>query len=204
MRACNLIPIMRKERRRRRSLRQRWGVAIGLYAAVALGTSVYLVTVNNPVLAQASARAIQTIDQEQDRLRRELGQTKTQLVAARRQLDRANMIVSHPDFSPLLGLLARERRGEVVLESCNLRAGAVTSAQSPLDRRPQEYVLVLAGIAREAKGISAYAASLEATKAFDSVTIQEMRGRGDRTQERSVGFTLRCVLRESAAPGGKP
>lgn len=204
MRACNLIPSARKERRRQRSLRRRWGVAVGLYAAGALGASVYLVTVNNPVLARASARTIQTIDEEQDRLRRELGQTKTQLVAARRQLDRANMIASHPDFGPLLGLLARERRGEVVLESCNLRAGAMTTAPNPLDRRPTEYVLVLAGLAREAKGISAYAAALEATKAFDSVTIQEMRGRGDRTQARSVGFTLRCVLRESVTPGGKP
>lgn len=168
-----------------------------------LGMCIFLTTSNNPSQAAASSRNVRSLRADEEQLRRDLGQLKTQLLAVRKQLDRSHLIASHPDFSPLLGLLARERHGEVVLESCNLRPGAMTTATNPIERRPLEYVLTISGLAREARGISTYAAALEATKAFDSVTIQEMRGRGDRSREKSVGFSLRCVLKENANPGAK-
>lgn len=204
MNACNLLPRTRREKRRVGTLQRRWGVAVGVYALATLATCAYFTVMNGPKPASASSGAIQSLDREQDQIRRELGQLKMQLVADRRQLDRSRMIAAHPDFSPLLGVLARERRRDVVLESCSLKAGSYTTASNPMDRRPQEYVLTVSGFAREAKGISAYAGALEATKAFDSVTIQGIRGRGGLAQEKTVGFTLRCMLREAAAAGGKP
>lgn len=204
MKACNLIPVSRQRRDRHDALRRRWGIIVGAYGLAVLGACVFLTTGNNPARAAASARTIQSLNGDEEQVRRDLGQLKTQLIAARRHLDRSNTIASHPDFSPLLGVLARERRGEVVLESCSLRPGALTASPNPIERRPTEYVLTISGLAREARGISAYTAALEATKAFDSVTIQEMRGRGDRTKEKSVGFSLRCVLKEGGNPGAKP
>lgn len=204
MMSCNLIPDPRRVQRRVHTIRTRWGVVVAAYAMLAAGACVALSAMANPSHVTAATRSIQTLDRDHEQIRRELSQLKSQLVATRRQLERSAMIAAHPDFAPLLALLARERRGEVVLESCNLRAGAISASSNPIERRPQEYVLTISGLAREAKGISAYAAALEATKAFDTVTIQEMRGRGDRAGGKGVGFSLRCVLREAASAGSKP
>jgi Tfp pilus assembly protein PilN len=204
MMSCNLIPEPRRVERRVRTIRARWGAVVTAYALLAAGACVALTAMANPSRAVAATRSIQALDRDHEQIRRELMQLKSQLVATRRHLERSAMIAAHPNFSPLLALLARERRGDVVLESCNLRAGAIVASSNPIERRPQEYVLTISGLAREAKGISAYAAALEATPAFDTVTIQEMRGRGDRAGGKGVGFSLRCVLREATPTGSKP
>lgn len=206
----NLLPAPRRIARRRRARVRAWSwIGAAYLLAVAGASAAFVLTTHeggprvadvDEAVARVAARRI------------EVAALEKELTAATRNWEAARAVGHHPDWSVLLGLLARAREGEVVLERCELRADVPSARAQPQPGRRQ-YTLSVDGIARSQRAVPAYVLGLERLGVFESVTIIETRSRPPDTgtsapadpavAEDLVAFRVQATLADRAS-GARP
>lgn len=188
----NLIPLARREARRRRGRVRWWIAACTVYVALMLAG-----------LAVAQRRAPAGADRIQadlaasvaavQRAHREIAQLQSEVsrLEARTRADR--MVIEQPDWSVLLAMLAATLGEEIVLNQVTL--------EPPEAARGGEggpaYRLVLSGLGRTQQAVSQFALDLERYGLLDSVVLEETR-RERFLAEQAVGFRIHSTIRMDA------
>jgi Tfp pilus assembly protein PilN len=211
----NLIPA---RRRRARAVRRRLRAWLAIGAVYGLGLALAWSSVALSGRAPADeldARLLRVAEAiaSAETLSAELS---TQLAAARRELAAVRSVTEHPDWSILLGLVARERTQDIVLSSFELSPteppapqptppGAVTPVSSPgatpvAAPSSQGYILHLTGIGRQQRDVPRFILRLEQMGLFSRVTLLESRSRMLGESE-VFGFRVECILSDA---GGVP
>src|SRR5665213_937838 len=128
---------------------------------------------------------------------------------ARTAMDADRQIAEQPDWSHLLGVLARQSGDQIVFNSCavgpNLQADASPAAVPPAAKTPGSgasrtaLALTVSGFGRSQLAISQFVLRLEKTGLFARVAVQTHRE--TYLGGEAVSFQLICSLDEPAGKG---
>jgi Tfp pilus assembly protein PilN len=201
MMRVNLIPAHRRAARERRTRVRYWSAICGAYALL-LGVTYACCgmawSVNSDGLDQELAKASAEIED----LTRSLRGAEAEFSEAESLLDSIRGIAKQPDWSLLLGLVAKTLGDEVVLDTFRLgppqtngtvaRAQRVAAASTPKNGAP--YMLYISGYARSQAAVSRFVLRLDELDLFERVdllkTSREAMFDGDAT-----GFQVQCSFR---------
>ncbi|MDI1288830.1 MAG: hypothetical protein PSX37_02615 [bacterium] len=203
--ALNLIPAYVREATANTRRVHRWSKVLACLAATAAVAVGVALTRENP--ARDAWAGVTELESRIDTRKRELASFRAQSSALAKQMESADAVSNHPDWSAALAIIA-DRLGEsLVLDSCNLNRPRevrlpAASPAAPAPRPAQvhlAYSIELGGIATTQAAVHRYLADLQSAGLFDSVTLIETRSRplGDRTL---VGFRLSCEIVAPADP----
>lgn len=221
MNGINLIPPHTLVLRRRRKRIRAWSAATGIYAAVLGGA--YGALASGTADATGLDRRIAEIAQTTQAERAELEVMRQKASEAEREADAARMMGNHPDWSVLLGLLAKPLTAEMSLHTCEVArvektpaaaapspapplAAPQTAATTPTAATPRTdaFKVTIAGLARTQAAVTDYVLELERLTAGDQrlfdppVMIAEAKGRRIGSTD-VVAFRIECTL-SAAAP----
>jgi len=198
MNQVNLIPMARRDAKRRRAAMRRWLLICTMYALLlpASFTARYLFANGGN---QAVANNLNDVASQIAESKLTLASLKPQLVEAQRTLAANRAVSRQPDWSLLLGLIAQTLGDDVVLRNCQLNPVTEhpTGAQTPEDATtiaaPDQYLLQISGLGRTQAAVSQFILRLEQLQLFDRVnlisTAREPFGAG-----RAFGFQVECEL----------
>ncbi|MHC4448085.1 MAG: PilN domain-containing protein [Planctomycetota bacterium] len=182
----NLIPIERREARRRRARTRLW-VGVGTtYGSLWMGAAVAAVvvfTTDNRSLRAELADVAREVDQSEVTT----GGLRDDLVEAKAALEASRAVGTQPDWSVLLALLADSLGEDVVLRSCKL---------TPLGSRDgagEVIKLEVGGLARSQQAVAQVILRLEETPLFRSVKLIDTRREPFRDAH-AVAFRAECIL----------
>jgi hypothetical protein len=226
--SVNLIPASRQRQQRVFRRRQLWSVIVVVYTAVVVGaTTIFL-----PRTSDDEREVIRELSTLRDRaagLDERIRKDSDQLARARQQVSGANAVGEQPDWSVLVGMLARERQSNVTLTSLELSTVQVpvrppAGARSELDlpapgAKPaaaggaappkpkpapmrESYTLRVEGLAGDPDEAYHFAARLEQSELFKSVRVIETRPSALGVRKLS-SFRLACELTGEAMPKAK-
>ncbi len=220
----NLIPAHRRARQQARRRRAVWFKYLRGYTvllAVGCGLAFLPARADAPSLESSIAR----IDRRVESKTKELDEIRRQSNALGKQLDLARAVGEHPDWSSLLGAVARCRGDLAVLESVDLAvlkddkrdkpAGASPTPGSPAPGSPapgspapgkgarpavrEAIVVKLVGISASPAACVRFASALEQLDIFDRVLVKDTRshalGRMSATH-----FEIEATLSVMSAP----
>ena len=209
MTPINLIPAGRRAASADRRRMVRWSIGVGVYAAaVLIGCVVIRVAQDQPGATHEAEMRLAV-----DRIEQSAMASKVyakEIASLRRQLDAAVTVGRHPDWSLLLGALARARGEAVVLDSIELspvkaeaegtpakdaaKDKAKTSAPAkPVKRAGATYLMRLSGFSRTAPGVFEFAQALEAFGPLEHVTIVKTQSSRVGTLD-VTGFELTAMI----------
>ncbi len=137
----------------------------------------------------------------------EFTRTAAALNTERRKVEAASIVSKHPDWSIVLGLLARSCTPGLTLSRVDLtrldeRPGESTSRGTGKDAAPTGYSIGVQGTAPTQADATSYVLVLERSGVFDRVEIIESRAISG--QLVGATFQLRCVLIEGVPAEVKP
>lgn len=226
MNGINLVPLpIRVARRRRRRVRL-WSAATGVYTVVLLG-SLGAFASSGRSGEEFAARSVAEATAHLQTERADLEVRRQKAAEAEREAEAAHMMGNHPDWSVLLGMLAKHLAPEMTIESCELAAieptpaapktpGVPPAPPAPAPAAPAKpdpgamadsYKVTVAGLARTQSLVTDYALKLEDIRAgdeklFEHVAIVEAKGRRIGATD-VVAFKVECVLNERVAQPGR-
>ena len=197
----DLMPVFRREARRRQRRMRYWIAVIGA-CSILLVLAWTAGRTSQAQQANAVAEMRHAATDELSRSRREIGQLRGVLAEAQEHLITATIVQNQPDWSVLLTALAEHLGDDVVLDRCTL-----LPPDSPKNRRPanaasgkknlagQWFTLELGGFARRQSSVTSFALRLEKTGLFDRV---DFVGTSEQTfgKSKAIAFTLKCLLGE--------
>ncbi len=191
----NLIPIERRQARRRRIHRRAWVGACAFYAVV--WVAVFLVA-RGIVVSDDRALGEQLEDAQGRVAQAKASVTgrRVDLSEARAALE-ANLAVGRqPDWSVLLALLSTTLGDEVVLRRCRLGpVGGGPAGRAGADEAEERQIikLELMGLALTQQAVTQVILRLEQTRLFRSVKLIDTR-REPFMAGHAVAFRAECVL----------
>lgn len=197
MTGVNLIPASRLRARHRAARLRLWAVLVGLYAAALAGAYGWMHVTwggkrsNWTVALGEAENDIASSTQTLALRRAALADVEASL--------RANRAVGEqPDWSMLLGLLARHLGQDIVLESLSLRPPDSARNAAP-GAPPVAPIVALGGLARTHAAVSRFTLELENTGVFSRVTLQDTR-RTTLPRGEAVGFRIEAALGQGRTP----
>jgi hypothetical protein len=212
--AVNLIPLARLRAGQRKRRVKGWS-ALSASVGVAAGLSLGAYRVASDAAIPDLRPAMESMDKrvlEAEAASESLGR---ELASVRAQLNANETAGKHPDWSVVLGLLARERGESVVLAGCELtpakepvkaaasRGGAAQENKST-DTRRWTHTLTVDGFATSTLEAQEYCLRLEASKVFDVVTPPETFA-GEYEGRAATRFRFECRFAErEVSEGGTP
>lgn len=198
MKSVNFIPAHRLHERQRRRRLGRWGAAWAAYVVVLLGAYVCCCALygggsaHADELASTGARIQQSV--------RSIDEAHRELSAAKATLKANQAVGNPPDWSLLLGLLARSLSDEVVLRRCVLAPGwraPASSTPPPGSGRPADhpglFLLAVTGYGRTQAAVSEFVLHLEQAGLFDQVKLVKT-SREMFLSSNAIAFRLECSL----------
>ena len=196
----NLIPISRRDaRRRRRNVRwcaagcAAYALAATLFAAVAWCTW----GGDDPQIRQQLAKA----EQEIHRNEASLAQAKARLVGSQSVALATHHIEDQPDWSVLLALLAGKADDQIVIRGCEVR-----TSSSPAAGNGPALIVSVGGVARSPADAQQYVLRLERSGLFERVTLLDTHREPFLSSE-GAAFRIESILSsglsDEANPGGK-
>ncbi len=198
MMQVNLIPMHRRVARRRRTAIHRWSFACACYA-FALG----VVWVGLASTLNADRAAIESdladADLELKTTKQELAEHRRDLRRVQAHLDANREVTGLPDWSLLLGLLAKQVGDDVVLSECNLLPVEQTvqvASPSPQKNAPAAGATIslsVAGLARSQPAVSQFVLRLEELGLFTKVKLVDTR-REPFLDGNAIAFQIDCAL----------
>ena len=197
MKTTNLIPTPRLEAKRRRKQRNACAAACGAYALLLAGTlgAAHLAWSGGNESVEARLAAVQ---QDTARLERETAAARAELSAARSTLEANRTVAEQPDWSILMGLLARLTGDDVVLRSISVAPSiGQNAAPGKAPAGPQETVLEVAGVGRTPLSVSRHVLKLEGTGLFAKVVLLE-HNREPYLNANAIGFRVQCTFGDPA------
>jgi len=204
MKTINLIPAPRREAKRRRTHRNVCAAACGSYAlllAAALGVA-------HVMWSGAGAESVEVrlaaVQKDTDRLTRETATARAELAAARSTIEANRTVAEQPDWSILLGLLARLTGDDVVLRS--IAVAPSLAGQNPTTGKaaaPREVVLEVAGVGRTPLSVSRHVLKLEGTGLFAKVVLLD-HNREAYLNDNAIAFRVQCTFGDPASAHSLP
>lgn len=205
MTSVNLIPVARRDARRRRVQVRFWIGASSAYAAIVLIVIVIakmLWAFDNDALTRQVAAARSELERSESTIK----ELRTQLQQARQTWESNNAVGPQPDWSVLLSLLADLTDSEIVLRSCaiapirnksaapRLITPAGNSSNDPLlPPGAHGFTLHAAGLGRSQTSVTQFVLRLEQTQLFDQVRLIETR-REPFLDSDAIAFRLECLM----------
>jgi Tfp pilus assembly protein PilN len=205
----NLIPTARREAKRRRLRLRRWLAVCIVYAAALTAAAVFCYAAWGADASELSRRIVRT-DGQIHAATRAIAADRKALEQDRLRLQANRTVVSQPDWSTLLALVADGLGPEIVLRRCSLsleaeKQGAlpVADAEGPSQAElvatgKEHYVLRLNGLGRSQAAVWQFVLGLEKLQLFDHVHLIRT-GREPFLTGKAIAFELHCPL---AADGG--
>lgn len=193
MKPVNLIPLERQRASKRKIANRKWMQGTGLYCiAVIIATICSRVFTTDPGIVIA-----QQIKDTQDKII--AGETKlieinNSIKTAQVSLIANQQLRDQPNWSVLLKLIASKMGKSIVLTRCDLiPIFASEPAKQGHVKEPISYDFIIEGQGRSMIQINTFVLSLEETKIFNQVNLDESHHQlFSNTQ--SNYFRLRCVL----------
>lgn len=188
----SLIPLARARRADRARRRARWASAVAVAAAITA-------TLCLPALFQSGARYLtlgeeaRSLDKAIAELESRFAALQAETTAARSELEIAESVTAHPDWSLLFPILSQTIAGHARIEGLSI---------VPAERDERGYTLTLRGSAPTTRAVSDLALTLEATP-----LVQHARVDGaTRTPDNTARFiiTTRIAPLDPAAPEDTP
>lgn len=138
---------------------------------------------------------------EIDAATHELEQLQGRLEEAKLKLEANRAVGEQPDWSVLLGALAKGLDDEIVLTRCHLKGpderGRPGAGQAPeptaAGAGPERFSLETSGFGRSQAGVAQFVLRLERTKLFRAVTLVKAN-REPFMADRAVAFLIECSL----------
>jgi Tfp pilus assembly protein PilN len=204
----NLIPIARRQARRRAARIRAWMIVAPLCASLLGGAYAGL-----RVQWGGDGKDLTTDLASADALiratEREISAAKLKNAELQPMLRAARAVGNQPDWGQLLTLLASKLGEHAVLSNCTLtpapdaatpaspaprRTGRAGEGSKPQDfGRPERFTLTLSGIGRTQDAVASFISALETAGLFDRVTLQETHRTNFAAQE-AVAFKVECLL----------
>lgn len=202
----NLIPAHRRVAQLWRRRTRSWGVAVAIYALAIGGVwaGAHVVWSGSD---RALARDLAEVNTQLEDAQRMVTQLRPRLAEAQTTLAATRSVGTKPDWSLLLGVLARLLGEETVLTACELEpvitAAPTASVKLPgQDAKPsavgpsqavRRYVLRLRGLGRTQSAVSDYVLRLEQAGLFEKVTLIDTRTEPF-MDGHAVAFRVECLL----------
>jgi hypothetical protein len=171
MNNVNFIPSYRRAAEQRRRRLTQWiilGIAYGVFLATAIASG-YAVWGGG---GAALAEELENIRTQMKVTNSEIAAMRGELEAKGKTLRAEQIVVSQPDWSLLLALLARSLSDGAVLTQCDLKpevpAGAATVAAQPV---PASFSLRLSGYGKALSPVLQFAQELERAGLFDQIRL---------------------------------
>ena len=185
MMSVNLIPRAKRLRQQARRRREQWIRFLRFYAIVLAGGCALALLPAHAALPSLDS-SIARIDRRIETTTKALDQARRQLGALGTQLDLARAVGEHPDWSILLGAIARARADDAVLESFDLTLARVDDKSSKSDAakppapnaKPLQrdiVVVKLTGLCSSPASCFQFAHALEQLELFERVVVKDTR-----------------------------
>lgn len=211
---ANFIPPERAQRSRTRVVVRAWGIGLSCLALL----MAIILPAGHFALAAPDSRSRTEMDRT--KVRTEAANAEGAQIAAR-LADLAHRIVAaetagnHPDFSLLLGALARARGDDAVLTRISMvvsreasaAPAASKGAEKPAAARPaarpsQKLTITISGSASSPTKIYEFAQRLERLGVFNAVQVKNTRAAGVSQSTGSTLFELEAVALEPSSGAG--
>ena len=204
MTAVNLIPIHRRNARRRRVRLRRWVAGAAAYAillVIGYGACRTVWATGGDLTAELddTAGQIDLANEAIAALGKEMAQARLMLGASQR-------LVNQPDWSVLLVLISETLDDKIVLKRCRLqplaeqRPGQGPTGYNdartpgiPPSQMPNAFVLALNGYGQSSEDVSSFVLRLEQTGLFAQVTVRHTNREPFLANE-AIAFELVCTL----------
>jgi len=215
----NFIPGQRRLIGARRFRVRAWTVAVSAYAVLATIAFVGFATVSTGDDVSVAHR-LQLVPAEIEGSRRTVVTLSQEVAEARARLEAARTVIDQPDWSVLLGVLARALGDDVVLTSCRLGAAQTTPAGAgmtrgshnnasqsapavPVGQPPGRYLLSISGVGRSQSAVSQFVLRLERIGLFDYVSVLRTTREAYGDNE-AIGFAVEASIGNGAgnSPNG--
>ena len=206
----DFVPPRRRAMRRLRTRARAWGVVLALVVLALLASAVVLLTRGR----DDGGAVEEELARVRVRLAHETGvraELDGRIVRAEEELSLSRAIGSHPDWSVLLNLLARERGDDVVLNkvaiqrvdrpfdgSAGARGGSPGATAKPTTAGEDAFVVRVGGQARTQAAATEFTLRLEALGLFDAVRLLETKPASVPGREYS-GFLVECEIGRTPA-----
>lgn len=197
MTGVNLIPASRLRARHRATRLRLWAVVLGVYVVV-LGAAYGWMYVNWGEKRSNWTVALGQAEAEIESANQALALRRASLAEAEASLRANRAVGDQPDWSMLLGLLARRLGDDIVLESLSLRPPESARNAAP-GAPPVAPIVAIGGLARTHAAVSRFTLGLEETGVFSRVTLQDTR-RTNLPRGEAVGFRVEAALGVRRAP----
>lgn len=185
MMSVNLIPKAKRLRQQARRRREQWIRFLRFYAIVLAGGCALAMLPAHaapPSLDSSIAR----VDRRIETTTKALDESRRQLGALGKQFDLARAVGEHPDWSMLLGAIARARADDAVLESFDLSLARVedkgiksdAAKPPPPNAKPLQRDIVfvkLTGLCSSPASCFQFAHALEQLALFERVVVKDTR-----------------------------
>lgn len=183
MEPINLLPQERRDRAAAAGKAVVWLRLCFVYALM-LGIALLLGVLTLPTNVEALTAQLDATSKKIENADSRAAEMRTQLEALTRDLRRSTLVRSHPDWSPLFGLVAKQAGADIVLRRFVLGRP---------ERDGAAHALTIEGVTRQQERISLFALRLEESGLFSVVNQVEQQ----RTQIGSApgfSFTIECTL----------
>ncbi len=188
----NLIPMARRDAKRRRGRIRLWVGVSTLFGS--LWVTAFIVA--QVFLASDDRKLRDEYDRtsgEMDEARAVVAALREEITVVQSRLDAQQAVGRQPDWSALLALLSADIGDRAVLRSVRLRAPhEATSGLAPQDSNAIVR-LELTGFAQTQRAVSEFVLRLEEAPLFEKVTLIDTRREPFRSGS-AVGFRIECEL----------
>jgi hypothetical protein len=210
MKSVNLIPGPRRDAKRRRRHRNTCVAACGAYAAVlACAVGVARIVWGGAAVVEELGTRIETAEKDIHRLERQTADARVELATARATVEANRTVAGQPDWSVLLGLLAKTTGDDVVLRAVSIApppnvagpapvAAGTAGANATQPKAMPDVVLDVGGIGRSQLAVSQHVLRLEQTGLFSKVTLLDT-GREAYLNGNAIAFRLQCTFGDRPA-----
>ena len=210
MDGVNLIPVSRRNARRRRQRVHLWSSGCGTYASALVVLCIFLY-IHGPPPKSAQAKALVEADDRVHQLGAAIDRERKGLAQVQALLEASKAVSDRPNWSTLLGLIAKTLDQDTVLDHCQLDplapAATAVSTPSPVMVRalaapsepavvvPHQFQLDLGGMGRSEGAGMAFVLRLQEMGLFEQVNFVNT-SRASNLAGEAITFQVRCTLQE--------
>jgi len=188
----NLIPSRRQDALRCRA-RLRYWIAGMIAYGILLGVCALTYQLGSTGGGHTLREQIAHVELEIEQSKLAVADLTSQIRLQQVSLRASQLAADQPDWSQLLGLLAKVRGDAVVLRDCQLQSASSKGSGSNEDYSADEFTLTIGGYGMTHADVSMYVLRLEQLGLFNQVTLAQSL-REPFLSNHAIAFRLECQL----------
>ena len=188
----NLIPSRRQDVIRCRARLRYWIAGAFAYAAI-LVISALFYRLGSTGGDETLPDQIAHIELEIEQSKLAIADLTAQIMLGQISLRASQLVADQPDWSQLLGLLAKARGDAVVLRDCQLQSPRKKNRDPNSDYSTGEFTLTIGGYGMTHEDVSRYVLRLERLGLFNQVKLAQT-SREPFLSDHAIAFRLECQL----------